>query len=133
MGRPFRPASVSLWNAASDSRERFRPDVMRQRADREGFDLPHQNAEEAPARGSAIPRSVWSGAILQKSVIVRAFELARGGECRSMGDLRKALVTEGYEAVQSHLMSGSLVKQLRTTMKAAEPGDSLHSRTASPA
>jgi hypothetical protein len=50
------------------------------------------------------------------SVIERAFELARGGSCRSIPDIRRALRDGGYESVEAHLAGSSLMKQLNAEL-----------------
>ncbi len=53
----------------------------------------------------------------QQGTIARAFELARGGNCHSIGDIRRELIQEGHSRVQEHL-AGSLIKrQLAALMK----------------
>ena len=52
--------------------------------------------------------------------IIRAFELARSGECGTWEELKARLRREGYELVDAHL-SGKLIKQqLRTLMNLPE-------------
>jgi hypothetical protein len=46
------------------------------------------------------------------STVERAFELARGGQCRSVDDIRRKLQAERCEAVEGHLSSGALKRQL---------------------
>jgi hypothetical protein len=53
------------------------------------------------------------------STVKRAFELARSGTCRTLDDLRKALRAEKCEAVDNHLESGALKRQLRALLKAS--------------
>lgn len=50
------------------------------------------------------------------STVERALELARSGICRSVDDIRRALKSEGYEAVDSHLQGSSLTKQLKAAL-----------------
>lgn len=49
--------------------------------------------------------------------VVRAFELARAGTCRSIEDIRRALRLEGYSLVEQHLVGASIKKQLVALMK----------------
>lgn len=49
-------------------------------------------------------------------LIARAFELAQSGTYRSLRELRKQLVREGYEDVDSHLNGRMTQKQLRQMM-----------------
>ena len=51
-----------------------------------------------------------------KNTVERAFELARGGQCRSLDDVRRQLTAEKHENVASHLSGKSLGKQLRALM-----------------
>ena len=52
------------------------------------------------------------------STVERAFQLARGGTCRTMGELRAALKSEKFDAIDSHLGGKSISKQLQETMRA---------------
>ena len=54
---------------------------------------------------------------MTKSTIERAFELARGGQCRSVDDVRRKLKAENHEAVDSHLSGGTIKRQLIEAMK----------------
>jgi hypothetical protein len=53
-----------------------------------------------------------------KTMLERAFELAKGGGATSMDELRRKLVSEGYMQVDRHLDGPSLRKQLNAMMKA---------------
>ena len=55
------------------------------------------------------------------STVARAFQIARGGTCRTVDDLRKALKAEKLDSVDSHLSSGSLTKQLRALLRISRP------------
>lgn len=55
------------------------------------------------------------------TTVERAFELARGGVCLNMDDLRRTLKAEKYEGIDAHLGSGSLSRQLRSLIKSAHP------------
>lgn len=55
----------------------------------------------------------------QPTIIARAFELAREGVLRNSTEIRGALVREGYEHVHQHLMSPSVVRQLKKLIKEA--------------
>jgi hypothetical protein len=55
------------------------------------------------------------------STVARAFQLARSGNCRTMDELRKALKAEKHDAVDGHLTSGSLTKQLRALLRVSQP------------
>ncbi|CAA9519909.1 MAG: hypothetical protein AVDCRST_MAG23-128 [uncultured Sphingosinicella sp.] len=56
---------------------------------------------------------------MTKSVLERAFELARSGSCRSVAELELRLKREGYEAAASHLRGQSIRKQLRAMVSDA--------------
>lgn len=49
--------------------------------------------------------------------VARAFELARGGACRSVEDIRRHLKLEGYSSYQEHLSGALIKKQLIAIMK----------------
>jgi len=51
------------------------------------------------------------------SPIERAFELARSGQCQSIGEVKTALKAEGYDV--STITGGVLSKQLRQLIEAA--------------
>jgi hypothetical protein len=53
----------------------------------------------------------------KNGVVRRALELARGGECRSLIDIRRALKQEQYLDIDAHLAGRSLQKQLTELMK----------------
>ena len=55
----------------------------------------------------------------ETSTVARAFEIARSGTCRTVDELRKTLKAEKHDAVDGHLSSGSLTKQLRVLLKAS--------------
>jgi hypothetical protein len=52
-----------------------------------------------------------------KNTIERAFELARGGECRSINDIRQQLKIEGCANYDAHLSGLSIKRQLVALMK----------------
>lgn len=54
-----------------------------------------------------------------KSTVERAFELAKGGQCHSIEDIRRALSGEQYDNVRGHLAGPALGKQLRELIDAA--------------
>lgn len=51
-----------------------------------------------------------------KATIERAFGLARGGQCRTLEDVKRILKTEHYESIESHLAGRSVRKQLTALM-----------------
>ncbi|RZL73238.1 MAG: hypothetical protein EOP66_12860 [Sphingomonas sp.] len=52
------------------------------------------------------------------STVERAFQLARGGACRSIADIRNQLSAEGYEGVHGHLDGMSMKRQLNEALTA---------------
>lgn len=53
----------------------------------------------------------------EQGTISRAFELARGGQCRTIEDIRQQLKREGYSGYNEHLSGLSIKKQLSGLMK----------------
>ena len=47
------------------------------------------------------------------TAIERAYELAKSGSCRTVGDIKARLQAEGHERVQDRLYGGSLTSALR--------------------
>lgn len=47
------------------------------------------------------------------TTLERAYELAKGGTCRTVGDIKAKLQAEGHERVQDRLYGGSLTSALR--------------------
>ena len=47
------------------------------------------------------------------TTLERAYELARSGQCRTVGDIKSRLQQEGHERVQDRLYGGSLTSALR--------------------
>jgi len=47
------------------------------------------------------------------NILIRAFELARTGQYRNVGELERALVQEGYSSNDPHLRGASVRRQLR--------------------
>jgi hypothetical protein len=47
------------------------------------------------------------------TTLERAYELAKGGSCRTVGDIKAKLQAEGHERVQDRLYGGSLTSALR--------------------
>jgi len=52
------------------------------------------------------------------TTIERAFQLAREGACRSVGDIRDQLTIEGYDRVLEHLSGMSIKRQLNAALAA---------------
>jgi hypothetical protein len=59
------------------------------------------------------------GVPMQKNIVERAFELARGGTCRTVVDIRRVLNREGFADPAGHLASRSLKTQLKVEIKGA--------------
>jgi hypothetical protein len=53
-----------------------------------------------------------------QTALERAFELARSGTCRTLLEVRKALLAEGYSV--SQLQGATLTRQLTATIRAAK-------------
>jgi len=47
------------------------------------------------------------------TTIERAYELARSGSCRTVGDIKSRLQAEGHERVQDRLYGATLTSALR--------------------
>jgi len=47
------------------------------------------------------------------TTLERAYELAKSGSCRTVGDIKVKLQAEGHERVQDRLYGGSLTSALR--------------------
>lgn len=47
------------------------------------------------------------------TTLERAYELARSGSCRTVGDIKTRLQAEGYEGVKDRLYGASLTTALR--------------------
>ncbi|MBS0315121.1 MAG: hypothetical protein JSS05_13145 [Proteobacteria bacterium] len=54
-----------------------------------------------------------------QSTIERAFDLADGGRCRSVADIRAQLKQERHDAVDAHLSGMTIQRQLKQRMLAA--------------
>lgn len=54
----------------------------------------------------------------QTGTVARAFDLAKGGTCRNITDIRTRLVKEGYGNIQAHLDGRAIKRQLTTLIKA---------------
>ena len=58
------------------------------------------------------------GVSSQRSTVERAFDLARTGTCRTIGQLRADLKAERCDGIEAHLAGRSMVRQLQAIMKA---------------
>lgn len=47
------------------------------------------------------------------TTLERAYELARGGGCRTVGEIKQALQAEGFERIQDSLYGPTLTAALR--------------------
>ena len=47
------------------------------------------------------------------TTLERAYELARGGGCRTVGEIKQALQSEGFERIQDSLSGPTLTSALR--------------------
>ncbi|MDX2235041.1 MAG: hypothetical protein NW200_11150 [Hyphomonadaceae bacterium] len=59
------------------------------------------------------------------SIIERAFQLAKSGQCLTVDDIRAQLSRERYEMVPAYIRGMSLLTQLRgqiTTARTSRPG-----------
>jgi virulence-associated protein VapD len=50
---------------------------------------------------------------LRPTTLERAYELAREGRCRTVGDIKQALAAEGFERIQDSLYGPALGADLR--------------------
>lgn len=54
-------------------------------------------------------------------IVERAFQLARSGECRKMGDILQALRRERFTQIEAHLGGRLIKEQLSKLMAEAQP------------
>ena len=54
---------------------------------------------------------------MRTSTVERAFQIARSGTCKSLDDIKRTLVREGCEAVESHLSGTTLKRPLQALMR----------------
>jgi hypothetical protein len=52
------------------------------------------------------------------TTLERAYELAQGGGCRTVGEIKQALQSEGFERIQDSLYGPSLTSALRKLCQA---------------
>jgi hypothetical protein len=64
-----------------------------------------------------------------RSTLERAFELAREGRCRSVGDIRRKLSAERHDRVEDHLSGTAIRKQLRLAIATAARTDAAEGTT----
>ncbi|MBC9033711.1 hypothetical protein IAG41_15050 [Sphingomonas sp. JC676] len=57
--------------------------------------------------------------MIEKTILERAFELARNGDCQCLDDIRRRLSAERYSHVDDHLAGKMIQKQLRREIKGA--------------
>ncbi len=55
----------------------------------------------------------------EPTTIERAFALAESGSCRSVADIRRALVSERFSNVDAHLAGSAIKKQLNAILARA--------------
>lgn len=53
------------------------------------------------------------------TTIERAYQLAEGGTCESIGQIKLQLQAEGYANIQNHLFGLSITRALRDRCKAS--------------
>jgi len=56
------------------------------------------------------------------TTIERAYQLAEGGTCRTVGDVKQQLNAEGFERVQESLYGSSVTSALRKLCQASYTG-----------
>lgn len=56
------------------------------------------------------------------TTIERAYQLAEGGTCRTVGDVKQKLNAEGFERVQESLYGSSVTSALRKLCQASYTG-----------
>lgn len=54
-------------------------------------------------------------------ILERAFELARSGQCRNLGDIYFQLKLEGFTQIHAHFGGRAIQTQLRKLMAEAAP------------
>lgn len=55
------------------------------------------------------------------SLLERAYQIARSGECAGLSDLRKQLRAEGHQQIEGHLSGLALRRELAALIDAANP------------
>ena len=65
------------------------------------------------------------------TTLERAYELARGGSCRTVGEIKQALQAEGFERIQDSLYGPTLTAALRKLCQAhyVPPAEELAAKT----
>ena len=65
----------------------------------------------------------WCRSMNRPSIIERAFQLAKSGQCADLKDIRARLKKEGYESVVAYIQGAALRNQLRGMIAAARKRD----------
>jgi hypothetical protein len=63
----------------------------------------------------------WRNLVSDCGTVERAFELAKGGKCRTMTDIRRQLNVEQFSSVEAHLSWPTVRRQLCELMQASLP------------
>lgn len=58
---------------------------------------------------------------MSENIIERAFQLARSGECRKLGDIHQRLREERFTQIHAYLGGKSIKAQLVKLMEEAQP------------
>lgn len=58
--------------------------------------------------------------MMQEGTVSRAFELAKGGQCKTISDIRRRLKQEGYSAIEEHFSGPTMKKQLTSLLRSAQ-------------
>ena len=51
------------------------------------------------------------------TTLERAFDLARGGTCRTLDEIKRTLLAERFDCVESHLAGKSIRRELKDVME----------------
>jgi hypothetical protein len=60
---------------------------------------------------------------MRMTVIERAYDLARGGECRNLSDISATLKRERFSSVDAHLQGGTIRKSLNAVLAARQASE----------
>jgi hypothetical protein len=55
--------------------------------------------------------------LMDDNTVGRAFDLARGGTCRNIDDIRRQLKAEGYSSIAEHLAGPTIKRQLAAAIR----------------